>query len=84
MSTKKVLGAATVAAIAVAMFFSVASATRPCAGKSKPCNDECVAACNGATSGPCCRRVKAHCRKTTCTCDGTGTPCGSPSGAFLE
>ena len=64
--------------LGISTIVSVATATRPCSGKV--CSDEIAATCageTGSTFGACKRKVLSDCRETTCTCDGTGVPCGS-------
>jgi hypothetical protein len=86
MTRMKVTGAFAAAILAVSSMASVATATRPCS--PKVCADEILAACGprvrSSVYRACKRSVTRNCRTTTCTCDGTGTPCGSPSAAFLE
>ena len=84
MIGKKALGTFWVVILGFGALASVATATRPCSGKV--CADEIAAACAGETGRAfrtCKRHVTRNCRRTTCTCDGSGTPCGSPSGAFI-
>lgn len=87
MIGKSAVGTLAAAVLGVGALVSVAMATRPCKGPSGPCADEIATACDGETGAAfraCKRSVLGNCRKTTCTCDGSGTACGSPSGAFLE
>jgi len=85
MIGKGAVGTVVAALLGVGLLASVAMATRPC--KPSLCADEIATACDGETGAAfraCKRSVLGNCRKTTCTCDGSGTACGSPSGAFLE
>src|SRR5262245_2456353 len=76
MTTTKLAGAFAAAVLAVSTFVSVATATRPCG--ARVCSDEIAAACAGETGRAfrtCKRAVVRNCRRTTCTCDGSGVPC---------
>jgi hypothetical protein len=83
--TNRNAGVLAAAIFVVGTLASVAHATRPCG--ARVCAEEIAAACAGETGRAfrtCKRHVVRNCRRTTCTCDGTGTACGSPSGAFLD
>jgi hypothetical protein len=85
MTSRKALGSLAAAILGVSSIVSVAMATRPCS--PRVCSDEIAAACageSGHTFRVCKRHVLKNCRRTTCTCDGTGVACGSPSAAFLD
>ena len=86
MATMSLRRALVAAVFAVTTLVSVANATRPCS--PKVCADEILAACGprvaSRTYRACKRSVTRNCRQTACTCDGSGTPCGSPSAAFLD
>ena len=88
MTGRRKVGILAIAVLGVATIVSVATATRPCGGKV--CSDEVAAACGSRQRSrayrTCRRAVMKNCRRTSCTCDGSGTPCGagSPSAAFLD
>jgi hypothetical protein len=85
MARRAVVGTLAALALGVGVFVSAPTATPPCGGKV--CEDEVAAACGGqmgAAFRRCKKVVIGNCKSTTCTCNGTGVPCGSPSGAFLD
>ena len=85
MTGRKAFVSLAAAILGVGSIVSVATATRPCS--PRVCSDEIAAACAGESGHAfrvCKRHVLRNCRRTTCTCDGTGSACGSPSPAFLD
>jgi hypothetical protein len=76
MKGRRAVGILAIAVLGVGTLVSVAMATRPCG--AKVCSDEVAAACGSETGSAfrtCKRLVLRNCRTTSCTCDGSGTPC---------
>ena len=86
MTGRKAVGILAAAVLGITTIVSVARATGPCGFRA--CLEDIAAACGGSVNGPgygqCVGKVLRNCAQTTCTCTGGGTPCGSPSGAFLD
>ena len=79
MTGRRAVGILAIAVLGVGTIVSVATATRPCS--PRVCSDEIAGACGSPQKTrayrTCKRAVLKNCRRTSCTCDGSGTPCGA-------